>query len=330
MCGEAGDDERARRGGGACRRLVELFWLDGGGEATEFDFVAKIDPINPLSKVALIISLYLGAGTEGANSRARRAVAGMAALCPSLRKETLTFLTSHPDVVLQAEGFLKKVLRHYKVTNPSPVVKTLLACRARLYYRVGRLLQSWPTNQHETSKALAKIESQYSAEMVDSRAISAGIPVLFAMPQTVQTVADTDRPRKVARIAAGSNGDILSASGLASGALSPGDTVADDERALHMPEEIPTELCDVIPSVPLNNHADELMHRIAMQCMLHALVIEHASVERVEVMVAPTTEPVVWQVRAKQTLKAGALMLIPYVSNLSPVGNVKRPSPGPQ
>ena len=46
-----------------------------------------------------------------------------------------------------AESFLKAVLRHYKVDVKSANVQPLLGGRAKLYFRVGRLLQSWPQHQ---------------------------------------------------------------------------------------------------------------------------------------------------------------------------------------
>lgn len=277
--------------------------------------------------MALIISLYLGAA-EG-SSRSRKAIAGIAALCPSVRKETLAFLQSNPDVLQQSEGFLKKVLRHYKVTNPTPVVKALLSCRARLYYRVGRLLQSWPDNEYGALKALAKIEANYSTEMVAARAISAGIEVLYAMPEIVQTSIAQERPRKAARTAASSSGDILSASGVAAGSKEE-EAIAEDAREVVNPQDISSDMCVVMPSAPLAHHGEELWRRITMQCLLHAFVIQHASVDGVQIMVAQSTEPMVWQARATKTHAEGTLMLIPYAPTLLPPGEIKRPGPGTQ
>lgn len=298
----------------------------GCGEASDFDLVAKIDISSPQSKVALIVSLYLGAGAEGA-SRARKPIAGMAAVCPSIRKETLAFLQNNPDVMQQSESFLKKVLRHYKVTCPAPVVKALLGCRARLYYRVGRQLQSWPDNEHSVCKGFAKIEAQYSTEMVAARAISPGIPVVYPMPETVQTAIASERPRKAARTAASSSGDILSASGVA--ALSDeGAAFGEEAPPVVDPQDISSDMCVVIPSAPLAHHGDELWRRVTLQCLLHAFVIQHASVEGVQIQVAQTTEPMVWQARAAKTHAEGTLMLIPYSTTLLPQGEIKRPGPG--
>lgn len=90
-----------------------------------------------------MISVYLGAGTGASVVQAQ----SIATLCSNIKKDILEQLAACPEILKTSEGFLKAVLRHYKVDVENAIQHALLSARAKLYYRVGRLLQGWPKQQ---------------------------------------------------------------------------------------------------------------------------------------------------------------------------------------
>lgn len=125
-----------------CKRLCELHFATIPAsalrcKAIDFDLIAKIDTESAHCKVALVVSLYFGAANE-AGSKSRRGVTGLAAVVKGINGDVLRYLDEHPDVLQTAETFLKATLKHYRVDGTPPLIKALLNCRARLYYRMGR------------------------------------------------------------------------------------------------------------------------------------------------------------------------------------------------
>lgn len=94
-------------------------------------------------EVALMISVYLGAsaGTSAVQAQS------IATLCSNIKKDVLEQLAACPEILKTTESFLKAVLRHYKVDVENAIQHFLLSARAKMYYRVGRLLQGWPKHQ---------------------------------------------------------------------------------------------------------------------------------------------------------------------------------------
>ena len=161
----------------------------------DFGAVAKLDEVSAHCKVALIVSLYLGAaGDKGPG--ARQQISGVASVCPSLKKETVDSLKGSPGILKTAEDFLKKVLRHYKVDMNRATVKQLLHARARLYYRAGRMLQSWPESEARLQRELSLAETKYSADLVVARAFEKAPPLLYTLPDVEQTIEVTPSKRK--------------------------------------------------------------------------------------------------------------------------------------
>ncbi len=88
------------------------------------------------------------------------------------------------------ETFLRAVLRHYKLQIQSCSMKLLLHGRAKLYYRIGRLLQAWPQSQFKLEQSLASIEKKYGEDLLEARAIGGLPPVIHDAPEMVVTVQD--------------------------------------------------------------------------------------------------------------------------------------------
>ena len=94
--------------------------------------------------MALIIEKYLGASAGNSSSTSGQSVV---TLCQNVKRELLDDFAKKPEILQTSESFLKAVLRHYKVDLGSAQVTPLLGGRAKLYFRVGRLLQAWPRHQ---------------------------------------------------------------------------------------------------------------------------------------------------------------------------------------
>ena len=95
-----------------------------------------------------MICVYLGA-TGGAGYALGASSDGqfMAQLCNNIKKEAVHAIQKTPEILATSESFLKAVLRRYKITCESASKQMLLHARARMYYRMGRLLQQWPDHQ---------------------------------------------------------------------------------------------------------------------------------------------------------------------------------------
>ena len=90
--------------------------------------------------------MYL-AGRSGLAPAVHTSVSSVAALCTGINKSVVTDIRKNPEMLQTTEAFLKALLRHYVVDTKAATKQLLLQGRAKLYYRVGRLLQAWP--QHK-------------------------------------------------------------------------------------------------------------------------------------------------------------------------------------
>lgn len=72
-------------------------------KTSDYNAVAGLDAKTPHCKLALILSLYFGAGGEGQQTRG--AVSGVAKLCPSMKKEVLEQLTDNSNILQTGEKF---------------------------------------------------------------------------------------------------------------------------------------------------------------------------------------------------------------------------------
>ena len=90
--------------------------------------------------------MYL-AGKGGLAPAVHTSVSSVAALCTGINKSVVTDIRKNPEMLQTTEAFLKALLRHYVVDTKAATKQLLLQGRAKLYYRVGRLLQAWP--QHK-------------------------------------------------------------------------------------------------------------------------------------------------------------------------------------
>ena len=90
--------------------------------------------------------MYL-AGSGGMTPAAHTSVSSVASLCTGINKSVATDIGKNPEMLKTTETFIKTLLRHYAVDTKAASKQMLLQGRAKLYYRVGRLLQAWP--QHK-------------------------------------------------------------------------------------------------------------------------------------------------------------------------------------
>ena len=87
------------------------------------------------------------------------------------------------------ETFIKRTLRHYKITGTSVIVRKLLQTRARFYSRAGKLLQTWPETEYKLACQLNKIEVQYATKLADCGGLAQPLPILYDKPE-MPLVAD--------------------------------------------------------------------------------------------------------------------------------------------
>ncbi len=119
--------------------------------------------------MALVVAVYLGASGEKGQISGQTDIVGVATLCSGVKKEALDMLQRDKTILKTTEDFLKAVLRHYKVGMSTAAVQKLLHARAKLYYRIGRLLQGWPRRQvvaslaHVRTLSFSECASTYAA-----------------------------------------------------------------------------------------------------------------------------------------------------------------------
>ena len=243
-------------------------------------------------------------------TKIKAGVSGLAAVCPSIRKETLEQLKADPNILATSEKFLKQILRHYSVDGDAPIVKQLLGCRVRLYFRVGRMLSAWPSSSFSIKKQLAVIESKYALEMREARARIAVVDPLYPKPVMTQTIEDD--PERAKKKAKKVDTDIvLSATGAESSADGPEGSAT--SSAVVLPHAITPDMGVVMAFRPSSSSNDELWTRIASQCFIHAHLLHDPSVDKVQAAVVEACEPVVWQVRPRKQIAARDLVLVPWV-----------------
>ena len=97
------------------------------------------------------MAVYLGAGgLPQGQVVVNSAVSTVAQICSGISKQVLEKIARSPECLKTSETFLKAVLRHYKLNATVPNKQLLLHTRAKLYYRMGRLLQNWPQTEVRT------------------------------------------------------------------------------------------------------------------------------------------------------------------------------------
>ena len=95
-----------------------------------------------------MIAVYLGAGgLPQGQVQVNSAVSSVAQICAGISGKVLDKIRASKECQQTSEQFLKAVLRHYKVGSSVANKQLLLHARAKLYYRMGRLLQNWPNTQ---------------------------------------------------------------------------------------------------------------------------------------------------------------------------------------
>ena len=98
-----------------------------------------------------MVAVYLGTGgLPQGQVVVNTAVSTVAQVCAGISKQVLERISKRPETMKTSETFLKAVLRHYKLAATVPNKQLLLHARAKLYYRMGRLLQNWPQTEVRT------------------------------------------------------------------------------------------------------------------------------------------------------------------------------------
>ena len=284
-------------------------------KAVEFDLVARLDKLAPYSKVALILSVYLGGADQGTGAKRLSRVGGLAKVCSGLSPAVLKSFEEEPARLQTVELLIKTLLKHYAVRNSNIQIKKLLACRSKLYYRAGRLAQNWPETPFELKKALAAIETKYIKDMTEAGAQQGELPRKYPEPEVVATVAA--KPSK--------NSAKASTDGKATPPVPQrlvvdvlGDDVDETPSASSgakavAPHDIPSQ--DVLGVVvqPWEDVEPLFWTRTVAEHLTHAHIMHSQSVDKVQVVKAEATEPLVWQARARVAIAPGALILVPWV-----------------
>ena len=107
----------------------------------------------------------------------------MARVCSGVKKDALDALRTKPEMLTTSESFLKSTLRHYKLQMDGASMQLILHARAKLYYRVGRMMVAWPQNHVKLQQSLASIESKYCGDLVAAKALS----LVFTTPVLVNS-----------------------------------------------------------------------------------------------------------------------------------------------
>ena len=287
----------------------------------DFGTVAKLATTMPYVKMALIISLYLGA-IEAGGGALRRQPGGVTAFASSLKKDTADKITK--DVLMQerAEAFLKALLKHYTIDMSVALAKAVLNCRARLFHRVGKMIQAWPRTPFAVATALAKIEGKYAQELLESRAFSKPPQRLFAEPEMVKTVASPKRvgakkkPRLTDELEVYVEEALEPSASSAPAAFAP-KVSASAEASVSAPlvfaYALPSEGFQRLEPPPWDGRSALLWLRLVQQGLLHLHMRKKASADMVEVSVLEAADPVVYQARTLSAVGVGHLTLIPFV-----------------
>ena len=109
------------------------------------------------TQVALLVAVYLqGAGGSAPQGQVvvNSAVASVSQVCTGISKKVLDGIAKAAKAT--NESFLKEMLRHYKTTGQVTNRSHLLHARAKLYFRMGKLLQGWPITEVDGCRKQAR------------------------------------------------------------------------------------------------------------------------------------------------------------------------------
>ena len=95
-------------------------------KSCEFDAVARLDKGIIYTKVALILSLYLDAGTDSSAGARRHAVGGVATVCKGISTAMLEEFEEQPSILQTVELLVKTLLKQYPCDDSNVQVKKLL------------------------------------------------------------------------------------------------------------------------------------------------------------------------------------------------------------
>ena len=263
-----------------------------------------------------------------------------------------------------AESFLKEVLRHYKVDASAVMAKALLTCRAKLFYRLGKLItQGWPATNHAVQTALAKVEEKYALELIACSGISAGArPGLLYKPPAMVVTKGTAASAASAKVKdpkpaedafeifeevdpAAAPATPLGAAGavpatpLEAGGAAPATPLGAASAAPATPPqagpasalyayELGAAAMSRLPHPDWTPMPGLVWQALAEQG-LRQMHLRHKLVAKdVEVSVLEASAPLVYQARALRDFAEGTLILIPFTTELIPFAageRLKRP-----
>ena len=283
----------------------------------DFGLVAKLSSSEPYLKVALIISFYLGAiASAGA---LRRQPGGVTAFAAGLKKDVFDKIEKDSVLRETAEKFLREMLRHYAVDMTTALAKNVLHCRARLFFRIGKLAQNWPASSHAVESALAKVEEKYAQELLQSNAFVKPPqplnrePVLAQTAGTAQASAAAKSASKKRPRPADTEFDFFGEEGLGG----EGETASTAKASCPAPLALAYDLDPTgfrsLEAPAWGSRRELLWLRLAQQGLLQMHIQQKASADMVEVSVLEASEPVVYQARALQDVSLGQLILVPFV-----------------
>ena len=287
-------------------------------KAIEFDSVARLDRSIVYTKLALVLSLYLGGGGNEEGGQRRMAVGGVATVCKGVNPNILKAFEEQPAILQTIELFIKTLLKHYPCTGSNVQVKKLLECRAKLYYRSGRLAQNWPLSHFEIKKVLASVEDKYVKDMTEAGALEGDRPRKYPEPTVTSTVEPKEPKqgkgkRSAAEVQAGkgkSQPQRLTVEVLGDDA--DGDSEKTEGVKRVAPHSIPVSEVQGVPTEAWEDLERLFWSRTVSEQMVHCHIMHSESSDQVQVVKAEATEPMVWQARAKAAMGPGTLVLVPW------------------
>ena len=311
----------------------------------DFGAIAAVDSKYPYVKVALIVATYLGSSSQG-SSGAKRQVAGTAAICSSIKKATLDDLSTNQSKTSSSEKFMKTVLRHYPTPSENVIMKMLLQARARLFYRSGRMMQSWPESTFKVQHQFATIEGKYAADLTACGALVCATDPAYKMPEIVATTEKAGNKRKstpsgsatallepAADDAIDADVEIMAPpqEGAGQGATAASTPGADGAGDFTAPETIACTDMRKMPAIGWDAFGDEMYTALGVHATMHAFLSQThtSSADAIETFLLEAADPVVWQTRARTKFAVGTCTLFPFsragLAIVDPEKALKRP-----
>ena len=156
-------------------------------------------------KIAVLIHMYLGSSDVPQT----REAGGRSQVAKPPNPAAIKSLIADPERMPMADRFLKTVATTYKYSE-GVVVKKLIVARGGLFYRVGRMVVSWPPTEFHQQKMFADIENKFRCDL-QAAGMKIDQPMQYQQPTVIRTVEPKAKAAKRAAVAADVAGETSSA-----------------------------------------------------------------------------------------------------------------------